>query len=813
MLRDTGETLAFGDVLRRLRMYRYMSQEDLAQRAALSLNAVSTLERGVRRRPRVETVRVLADAMGLEGSERRELERAADRARRPPGSSRRGLRTALRTRSSFVGRSRELEALEALFPSSRALTITGSGGIGKTRIAFELAAKFAGNFSDGGWVVDLRGMDDEGFVISKIAGAMAIANDDSDDALATLTTNIEGLSGLLFIDNCDGVIDEVARVVERILARSTLRILCTSREPLRIAGETVYPLPTLGLPSTDAPIDDLVESDSVQLFLERSNWDGDMSSDNIAVAVEICRKLDGIPLAIELAAAEFARADSAEQIALLLRSLDEARPDAVPWQTALDATISWSYSRLGTLEQKVFRRLSVFNGGCSRQAALAVCVSAELSVDDVAFAINVLVERSLLEVDSTLDTARYRLLEPVRSFAMAQFADRDELVACLSAKTNCMATLADQANGELWNSPHADWLARYMPELDNARSAVEWSLNASKSAAVAARIVAGFRGLWMFVGAISELRALAELALSKLDATTSPQLVGQLHRALIVAAFDSGQELMRLLDRAAIALTQTDDQLGLGTVHCYRGIALAKSGKFAEAVTEMDLGLQRIKAAGGSYRAPFVAFSCNRIGYLIELGRLNEAQASLAEAKAIANSLVDNLCLGETNDCEARLAFARGKYSESLRLLRLTLHLKYYSDGSVDEGYTHTAIAAVYLAQGAPQKALRSAQRGAVAVRGRNRFTYFESLHVVAAALAANGRLADAASLYSFLNERARLSDWALRLYERTSLENMDRVLDEQLEPPARRAAQDLGAASTDEEIFKLFSLARDFVH
>jgi predicted ATPase/DNA-binding XRE family transcriptional regulator len=810
MSRDTDGTIAFGDVLRRLRMQRSLSQEELAERASLSLNAVSALERGVRRRPRVETVRVLCDAMNLAGAERRELERAADRARRPRGSSRNGLRTAITTLTSFIGRSREVDVLHGLLLHSPALTITGSGGIGKTRIALELASRLASQFSHGGWVVDLRGVDNASLVISKIVEAMAISNSNNDvnDALAMLVTDIEGISGLLLIDNCDGVIDEVARVVERLLTASGLRILCTSREPLHIAGETVYPLPTLALPRNDASTDELVQCDSVRLFLERSHWTGDVSPEKLAAVASICRKLDGVALAIELAAAELVWSDSTERMSVLLRSLDDARRDTqtLPWQTALDAAISWSYSRLTEAEQKVFRRLSVFSGGCSREAARSVCRGTDLSAGDVAFAVNVLVDRSLLEADSALETARYRLLEPVRSFAMAQFSDRDERRACLDAKAGWMAALADQANGELWNGPYADWVARYIPELDNARSAVEWALTTSNHAAVAGRIVAGLRGLWLFAGAMSELRSAAERTLAKLDVTDHPQLAGQLHRALMVAGFDSGPEFMGVLDRATRSLARAGDRLGLGTVHCYRGIALGRSGRFAEAVAEMDLGIQTISAAGGSYSAPLVSFACNRIVYLIELGRLDEARASIVDAKAVASNLDDHLPLGETNECESRLAFACGDYNEALRLLRSNLRQQYFPRDSVDEGYTHTAIAAVHLAQGKAQNAFLSAQRGAIAVRRRNRFTYFESLHVVAGAFAANGRLAEAASLYGFLEGRARVTHWAQQIFARRSLELSVSILDVHWGSSARQAAQRVGAGLTDDDIFRLIS-------
>jgi predicted ATPase/DNA-binding XRE family transcriptional regulator len=808
MSRDTDGTISFGDVLRRLRMQRSLSQEELAERASLSLNAVSALERGVRRRPRVETVRVLCEAMNLEGAERRELERAADRARRPPGSIRHGLRTAIRTFSSFIGRSREVDVLHGLLLHSPALTITGSGGIGKTRIALELASRLASQFSDGGWVVDLRSVDNASLVISKIVEAMAISNNGVDDALAMLVTNVEGISGLLLIDNCDGVIDEVARVVERLLTTSRLRILCTSREPLHIAGETVYPLPPLALPRNDASTDELVQCDSVRLFLERSHWTGNVSPEKLAAVASICGKLDGVALAIELAAAEFVWTDSTERMSVLLRSLDEARREtpALPWQTALDAAISWSYSRLTEAEQKVFCRLSVFSGGCSREAAGSVCRGMDLSTGDVAFAVNVLVDRSLLEADSALETARYRLLEPVRSFAMAQFSDTDERRACLDAKGDWMAALADQANGELWNGPYAEWVMRYMPELDNARSAVEWALTTSDHAAVAGRIVAGLRGLWLFAGAMSELRSAAERTLEQLDAPDDSQLAGQLHRALMVADVDSGPEFIGVLDRAARSLTRAGDRLGLGTVHCYRGIALGRSGLFAEALTEMDLGIQTISVAGGSYSAPLVSFACNRIVYLIELGLLDEAQASIAAAKAVASNLGDNLSLGETNECDSRLAFACGDYNEALRLLRSNLRQEYFPRDSVDEGYTHTAIAAVHLAQGRAQNAFLSAQRGAIAVRRRNRYTYFESLHVVAGAFAANGRLGEAAALNGFLKERARVTHWALRIFERKSVELAASILDEQWGSSARQSAQHAGAALTDDNIFRLIS-------
>ncbi|HWT07297.1 MAG TPA: helix-turn-helix domain-containing protein, partial [Xanthomonadales bacterium] len=375
-----NDDIGFGTLLRSLRLAAGLSQETLAERARLSAESISALERGARRAPYRETVRLLADALDLTGTHRARLEAAAVRPARPrtPGAKEppHNLPLAL---TSFHGRDRERAALQALLEDCRLITLIGPGGVGKTRLALETAAEHVKRFAGGVWFVDLAPLRSASPVAPAIAAVLHVRERAATPTEKALVTKLQA-SGetLLVIDNCEHVLQSAARVVELLVSTCPgVHVLATSREPLRIGGERIF------------AVGPLAQAPAERMFVDRSaavGGDIDLARDSASVA-SIIRRLDGLPLALELAAARL-RSLSPQQIADALDArfqiLTAGSRTALPRHQTLHATLEWSHDLLSQREREVFRRCSIFAGSWTLAAAQPVCAGGAVGERDVA---------------------------------------------------------------------------------------------------------------------------------------------------------------------------------------------------------------------------------------------------------------------------------------------------------------------------------------------------------------------------------------------------------------------------------------------
>jgi predicted ATPase/DNA-binding XRE family transcriptional regulator len=440
---DVGRS-AFGTLLRRLRLEAGLSQEALAERARMSVVTVGALERGVRRAPYRDTVALLAEALGLGPEERAQLESAAARPQRPKPAAAdaasiaapvpeaaaqpNNLPLAL---TNFVGRETELAELEALLAGSRLVTIVGAGGIGKTRTALHVAAGSIGRRAEGVWLVELAPLADPSLVAGAIASALGVAEQSDRPVLDTLLQHLKHRRVVLVLDNCEHVIAEAARIAETILrACPGVRLLATSRETLRVAGEQAYRLPPLAVPpyQTVLAADAALRYGAVMLFADRAaarDATFRLSDESAPAVSEICRRLDGIALAIELAAARvtvLAPHQLAQKLDERFRVLTGGSRTALPRQQTMWALIDWSYDLLSEKERLLFRRLSVFTGGWTLEAASEVCADdvtendrEALGPGDILDLLWALVDKSLVVAEPAGEEERYRLLESTRA--------------------------------------------------------------------------------------------------------------------------------------------------------------------------------------------------------------------------------------------------------------------------------------------------------------------------------------------------------------------------------------------------------------
>jgi predicted ATPase/class 3 adenylate cyclase len=382
--------------------------------------------------------------------------------------------------SAFVGREAELSRVRELVSASRLVTLTGAGGSGKTRLALQAAAEQIGRAPDGVWLVELAPLTDGGQIPGAVAAVLGI-QDQTGRALAeALIRALTAQDTVVVLDNCEHLIDDAAKFSEQVIRRCPhVRILATSREPLGIDGERVYRVPSLSLPSdADAAEEEVAASDAVRLFAERARDSGfTLDAQSAPLVATICRRLDGIPLALELAAARLSSM-SLKQVADRLdqrfRLLTGGSRNAMPRQQTLQATVEWSFGLLGPAERDTLRRLAVFTGGFDLEAAEDLCTTQAVDAFDVADLLGSLVDKSLVVADHTADSVRYRLLETIRQFAAQDLLRAEGDAVVLEVRTRhaeYYLRLAEAAEPSLFGHGQAEWMRRLDTEWDNVRAA------------------------------------------------------------------------------------------------------------------------------------------------------------------------------------------------------------------------------------------------------------------------------------------------------------------------------------------------------
>ena len=404
--------------------------------------------------------------------------------------------------TSFVGRERELAQARELLSRGRLLTLLGVGGLGKSRLSLQIAAEVLEDFPDGVWLVELAPIADERLVPLGVASALGVKEDPGRPVQDALVKHVANRQLLILLDNCEHLIDACAHLAKALLqAGAQVRILATSREPLRIAGETTLQLPTLSLPDDAAPsLAALRDVDAIRLFVDRAAAADPafhLDDRNAATVTEICRRLDGIPLAIELAAARV-RVLSVDRIAARLsdrfKLLTGGDRTALKRQQTLRALIDWSHDLLTPGERALFRRLSVFAGGWSLDAAEAVGTGGDVDDGDVLELLTRLVEKSLVvpEVDGT----RYRFLETIRQYAGEQLANSDEEEAVRMRHLGWFLAFAEEGRPHLIGSQQGAWLARLDQERENLFAAHRYCDRAPGGGELGIRLLAAIRRYW-----------------------------------------------------------------------------------------------------------------------------------------------------------------------------------------------------------------------------------------------------------------------------------------------------------------------------
>ena len=636
-----GAPASFGAQLKALRETAGFTQEELATIAGLSVHAVSALERGQRRRPHVDTVRALSAALDLSGDIRDGFMASARAAAAPAALDSLRHASLPLPLTGLVGRDADVQTLRLWLadPAARLITLTGPGGIGKTRLALELAREHAADGASRVLFVGLAAIRNAASVAPAIAEALGIVDATALQLPGRVRLASDGTATLLVLDNFEQVLDAAPLVADLLASVAPLRVLVTSRAPLRVRGEREYAVGPLAL---DADVDatspaDLGRAPAVRLFVERARDvrpDFRLTAANGPVVTAICRRLDALPLALELTA-PWIKVLTADD---LLRRLAHdpllstaGRRDLPERQQTINATVAWSYQLLAPEERRVFRRLGALPGRFPIEAAAAVVAGRQAAAgsrDDALGAVAGLIDKSLLLRAKTSVAARplFQMLETVRAYAALELTAAGERDDALAGLARYCAAEASLAATELFGPAEAEWLNRVRDDLESYRGALSWLIEHGQAAA-AATMAWGLMYFWVIRGHAAEGLQWFEKVLQDPSLPPVPE-----SRALVGAAmmwYSLGD-----LERTPAGLT--------------RALALAAAAGETEMVAQAEHLLGHVEHAVGNIAAARERFT-----------RSIDAFRSLGMPWGIGNSL----------NGLAKVALSSGDAAEAERLL------------------------------------------------------------------------------------------------------------------------------------------------
>jgi non-specific serine/threonine protein kinase len=597
------------------------------------------------------------------------------------------------TLSSFVGRKREIAEVKGLLSEYRLLTLTGAGGGGKTRLALQVAGEMQAEFPDGVWLVEFAPLADGDLAPQALAAVLGVREESGEPLSQTVARHLGGREGLLLFDNCEHIVAACARLAATLLATCPgVRLLATSREPLGVTGEGVWVVPPLSLPppqpwrGPDAAVESLIAyrtSEAIQLFVARARAAApsfELTPDNAPWVAEVCRRLDGIPLALELAAARL-RALSARQIAEHLDDrfqLLTSRLRTVPQRhQTLEAALEWSHELLSIKEQTLFRRLSVFAGGWSLAAAEAVCADHDLAPSEMLDLLSNLVDKSLVVVESRPGDRRYHFLETIRQYAQRRL-DAGESEASRNRHLAYYLQWVEAAAPNLFVSIQPEWLAEFDAEHDNLRAALDWSLSAPGAEESGLRLAAACWKYWRLRGFYSEgrERLLASLGRESTQGRTAARawaLLRMSNLAYIQGDFPAvgspAEEALAIFRELGLGISE-----GAGLALDVLGELATEMGDFttADRLFEEALAIfQEIKDEFGT------ADMLMQLGWsAMRAGDYNRAEGYLNESLPVFHKLDDRHMLGFNLSGLGELAVRQGRLTRANEYLEESLAVR-----------------------------------------------------------------------------------------------------------------------------------------
>lgn len=550
--------------------------------------------------------------------------------------------------STFIGREKEMAEARRLLATSRLVTLVGAGGIGKTRLSLQVGAEVLDGFADGVWLVELASLTDARLVPQVVATVLGVKEEAARPVRDALADFVKDRTLLLILDNCEHVGDACAQLVNDLLQSGRdLKVLATSRERLRVGGEQSYVLPALSLPDMARGIDAVAQSEAVQLFVERARRQQPsfaLTVERAPAVAQICNALDGIPLALELAAAR-TRLLSVQEISARIvdrfRLLGRGVRTALPRHQTLRAVIDWSHDLLSAEEQTVFRRLAVFAGGFTLDAAEKVCAGDSGPKYETIESLGALADKSLVSVDEGADVTRYRMLETVRQYAADRLDEAGDAGRWRDAHLEHFVALAEEADSHLVGARQDAWLDRLEMEHDNLRAALDWSNQRPARGGAGLRLAAALCQFWQVRGYQREGR---ERLAAQLRRPANEQDLRARAKALAGAGLLAWQQNDYQAARSSFQESlehhgSIGNRLGVATSLSHLGLIARDQGDYqaARALQEESLAIRRQE---GSQWA--VAASLTNLGIIADdCGDYAAARALHEESLAVWREVHD----------------------------------------------------------------------------------------------------------------------------------------------------------------------------
>ncbi len=586
--------------------------------------------------------------------------------------------------TSFIGRDREIKEAEELLERARLLTLLGIGGLGKTRLSLQIAGDVLDSYRDGAWLVDLAPVRDPSIMASEAAKVLGVREEPGRLLIETLCAHVKPRNLLLILDNCEHLIKPSAELVYAILgAAPEIRIIATSREALRVPGEQTYAVPPLPVPNRSDGIEALSRSPAVRLFVERAQLHRPtfaLNEQEAPAVAELVARLEGIPLALELAAARM-RALTVADINVRLKDryklLTGGGRVLLERQQTLRALVDWSYDLLQEHEQVLLARLAVFANGFELAAAEEVCGADPLKQMDVLDLLTSLVEKSLVMMEERKSIARYKMLETIRDYAVEKLTQRDELAATAALHCNHYFVMAKAGNKGLQGPEHAEWTRRLESELDNLRAAITLALEGGVDPFIAVKLAVAMQGFWTLRGYASEGRKYVRAALS-LPAVDASDLA-QGHALYVGAVLATSQsdyaEARGMLERSLVLRRALGNPVDIAATLSTLSLVRVHEGDAAQARACEEEALAIFRRLG------------DRIGEAIGLEHLGEIDRELADHEIARRHFEECLAIARTNtyvelegECERMLGelaleegdllTARARFTRSLDVCR-----------------------------------------------------------------------------------------------------------------------------------------------
>lgn len=567
--------------------------------------------------------------------------------------------------TALIGRDDEVRELQSRLAAHRLVTISGSGGVGKTRLALEVGARIAPAFRDGVWLIDLARISIGEFVPSAAADALNI-RESADRAIdASVITALTRRETLLIFDNCEHVIAQAAYFIDDLLhACPNLRVLATSREPLELEGEQVYRIPPLSLPDgMPSSLQDALRYAAIRLFVERGQFaqrDFKPSDEDVPTLVEICRHLDGIALAIELAAARLGALSLSrvnEGLGERFRLLTGGMRTKLARHQTLKALIDWSYSLLGEGEKALLRRTAIFAGGFSLDAAVAVC--GDLDQFEGLNILGSLVKKSLVVADG--EQERFALLESMRAYLQEDLDRRGEHASASRAHAEYYRSFARRADELFHHTPQIEWFSLLAREYGNLREALLWAFGEGQTIELGAEIAGALERFWFNYGRLREGLYWLDGALERLDQDANRALAARLYLARAVLLY--GAKKLEAATKARELYELAADARGLGSALRQCALAL-RSSDAEEAESCCRRAVEVLRDAGDT--GPY-AMALNTLGSIVaQRGAFDEAYVLQERALQVAVEHANDYAIMHTHLYLADLEFQRAHYDEAI---------------------------------------------------------------------------------------------------------------------------------------------------